>query len=53
MLTTFTDYSFQHFWKNLPIILILFSNQYWLFPFCSFALLFQVHGDIQGNNELL
>ena len=28
MLNTYTDYSFQHFSKNLPIVLILFSNQY-------------------------
>ena len=53
MLKTFTHYSFQHFSKNLPIILILFSNQYLLFPYCSFALLFQVHSDVQGNKELL
>ena len=53
MLKTYTDYSFQHFSKNLSIILILFSNQYLLFPYCSFALLFQVHGDIQGNKEHL
>ena len=53
MLKAFTDYSFQHFSKNLSIILILFSNQYLLFPYCSFALLFQVHGNIQGNKEFL
>ena len=46
MFKTFTDYSFQHFSKNLPILLILFSNQYLLFPF---DLLFWVHDNIQPD----
>ena len=45
-------YSFQHFPKRLPIILILFSNHYLLFPHYSLALLFQVvaHPEKQRAN---
>ena len=39
--------------KSVPIILILFSYHYLLFPYYSFALMLQVHIDIQRNKNLL
>ena len=39
--------------KKLPIILILFSYHYLLFPYYFFTLMFQVHIDIKRKKKLI